>query len=395
MTALICGSLVITLSMGVRQVSGLFLRPVVDDLNFSREIFGLAVGLQNLVWGLTQPVAGLLADRLGARWVVVGAGVCYALGLGLAAVAPDSVLFVVGLGVLAGLGQSGTTFAVILAVIGRLTPPAQRSRWLGVGSAAGSIGMFVMVPATSILLDLIGWRSAMLVLVGLVAMTALLALGLDEAREPEAADPGAGGRGAVAVALADRDYWLLNLGFASCGFQLAFVATYLPTMLTDGALSTALAAGVLACIGAFNIPGTYLAGAAGGRYRKTRLLAVLYLARGAAMAGFLALPLSSASALVFAALFGLLWTATVPLTSGLVADLWGRRDMGLLFGLAMVGHQLGAFAGAWAGGFAFDRTGSFMPVWLVAIGLSLTAALCHAGLREQARPCALQAGAAG
>ncbi len=394
MTALICGSLVITLSMGVRQVSGLFLRPVTDDFNFSREIFGLAVGLQNLVWGLTQPVAGLLADRLGARWVVAGAGACYALGLGLAAVAPDSVLFVVGLGVLAGLGQSGTTFAVILAVIGRLTPPAQRSRWLGVGSAAGSVGMFVMVPATSILLDVIGWRSAMLVLVGLVAMTALLALGLDEAREPQAADTGTG-RGAVAVALADRDYWLLNLGFASCGFQLAFVATYLPTMLTDGALSTALAAGVLACIGAFNIPGTYLAGAAGGRYRKTRLLAGLYLARGAAMAGFLALPLSSASALVFAALFGLLWTATVPLTSGLVADLWGRRDMGLLFGLAMVGHQLGAFAGAWAGGLAFDRTGSFAPVWLAAIGLSLTAALCHAGLREQPRPCALPAGAAG
>jgi len=250
MIALACGSLVMTIAIGVRQVCGLFLRPVTGDLGFSREVFGLAIGLQNLVWGLTQPFAGLMADRIGARPIVIVTGCCYALGLGIAAVASDSIVFTLGLGVLVGLGQSGTTYAVILALIGRLVPDAQRSRYLGLASAAGSVGMFLMVPATSVLLDLVEWRTTFLVLAAIAATIPLLAVWLAEKRASAAMGVSATpASSAFAAATADRDYWLLNLGFASCGFQLAFIATYLPTILTEGALSMAIAAAVLACIG--------------------------------------------------------------------------------------------------------------------------------------------------
>ncbi|HKV00439.1 MAG TPA: MFS transporter, partial [Vineibacter sp.] len=366
--------------------------PVTADLGFSREVFGLAVGIQNLVWGLTQPFAGLVADRIGARWVVVGTGGCYAFGLGLAAMASDGALFILGLGILVGLGQSGTTYAVILALIGRLVPDAQRSRYLGVASAAGSVGMFAMVPATSVLLDRVDWRTTFVILAAVAASMSLLGLGLAEGRRPHGVGGGAAPIGsAFTTAIADRDYWLLNLGFASCGFQLAFIATYLPTILTDGALSVAIAAAVLACIGAFNIPGTYLAGLAGVRQPKARVLAAVYIARAAVVLGFLALPPSAPSAIIFAALIGLLWTGVVPLTSGLVADLWGRRELGFLFGIAFIGHQIGAFAGAWAGGFVFDRTGSYTLMWAAVVGLSLSAAAFHLMVRERPRPCALEA----
>jgi predicted MFS family arabinose efflux permease len=389
LTILLCGSLVIALSMGVRQVSGLFLRPVAIDLGLSREAFGMAVALQNLVWGLTQPIAGLLADRYGARPVVLACGAVYVAGLAVAALASNAVMFAFGLGVLGGLGQSGTAFAVVLAVIGRAAPAERRSAALGLGSTAGSIGMFVLVPATSALLDVLDWRNAMLVLSALLAATALAAWPLREPAPAGEAAPGAPAGVAALVAGGDRDYWLLNLGFAVCGFQLAFVATYLPIILVDRGLDIAVGAAVLAAIGACNILGTYLAGVAGGRWRKTRVLAVLYLARSAVIGAFLLVPLSAASAMAFGAAIGLLWTGTVPLTNGLVADLWGSRNIGFLFGIVYVGHQIGAFVGAWAAGLVFDRTGSFDLVWGAAIIAGIAAAGCHLLLDPSPRPLAL------
>jgi predicted MFS family arabinose efflux permease len=393
----ISGALVIALSMGVRQVSGLFLRPVAIDLGLSREAFGIAVALQNLVWGLTQPLAGLLADRYGARPVVLVGGLMYVAGLAVAALAPDAIVFALGLGVLGGLGQSGTAYAVVLAVIGRAAPATRRSLALGLGSTAGSIGMFVLVPATSALLDFFDWRGAMLVLSALVAGTALLAWPLKETGLAGAADgerAGVDAKMAAEAAAGDRDYWLLNLGFAVCGFQLAFIATYLPVILIDKGFDIATGAMVLAAIGACNILGTYLAGLAGGRWRKTRVLAALYVARAVVIAVFVLAPLSRVSVLAFGAAIGLLWTGTVPLTSGLVADLWGRRNLGFLFGIVYVGHQVGAFAGAWAAGLIFDRTGSFDLVWGAAIAAGLAAALCHLALDEVPRPLALAEGGA-
>jgi MFS family permease len=384
-----CAALIMTLSMGVRQVSGLFLGPVVFELGLSREAFGIAVALQNLVWGLTQPIAGLIADRYGARPVVIAGAVLYAAGMALAATAHDSVAFTLGLGVLCGLGQSGTAFAVILAVIGRAAPSENRSAALGIGSAAGSVGMFVLVPATGALIELLAWRNAMMLLAALLAVMLVLGLALGRERAG-AVEQQASGSAAIRAAGADRDYWLLNLGFAVCGFQLAFIATYLPTILVDRGLGLGTGAAVLAAIGAFNIVGTYLAGLAGGRWLKKEVLAALYLARAIAIGVFLLVPLSTTSAIAFGAIMGLLWTGSVPLTSGLVADLWGRRNLGFLFAIVYVGHQVGAFAGAWVAGLAYERTGSFDLAWIAAIAGGVIAALIHLVLQERPRSLALE-----
>lgn len=386
--ALVGGSLVIALSMGVRQVSGLFLRPVAMDLGMSREAFGAAVALQNLVWGLAQPLMGMLADRHGGRVVALGGGLVYVAGMALAATTTDSTMFTIGLGLLGGIGQAGTAFAVIFSVIGRVTPPEHRGMALAIGSTAVSVGIFTLVPIASALIDRYDWRPSMLILAAAIGAIPLLALMLREpARHAAAAAVSAGD--ALAATRADRDFWLLNLGFATCGFQLAFVSTYIPAMLADGGLGATAGAVVLATIGASNILGTWACGIAGSRWRKSRVLAVVYIVRAAAMIAFLALPLSLASAIAFGAVIGLLWTGTVPLTSALTADLWGKRHLGFVFGLVFVGHQVGAFAGAWAGGYAYDRWGSFDPVWFLAVAASLLAAACHLVLVERPRPIAL------
>jgi predicted MFS family arabinose efflux permease len=377
-----------TLSMGVRQVSGLFLGPVASELGLSREGFGMAVALQNLAWGLTQPIAGWLADRHGGRPVVIAGAALYAAGLAVAATASDGFSFTIGLGLLCGLGQSGTAFAVILAVIGRAAPDESRSMALGVGSAAGSVGMFVLVPATSALIDLVEWRGVMWILAALLATAIPLGLALGRV-EKVAAGHDASGIEALHAVGGDRDYWLINLGFAVCGFQLAFIATYLPTILLDRGFDLKIGAAVLGTIGLFNIAGTYMAGLAGGRWLKKDVLAALYLARAMAIACFLLVPLSAVSAIVFGAVIGLLWTGSVPLTSGLVADLWGKRNLGFLFAIVYVGHQVGAFAGAWTAGLAYERTGSFDLAWFAAIAGGVIAALLHFVLKEKPRQLAL------
>lgn len=386
--ALLGGSLVILLSMGVRQVSGLFLRPVAMELGMSREAFGAAVALQNLVWGLAQPLAGMLADRFGGRVVALAGGLVYVAGLALAAATQDGTTFMIGLGLLGGIGQAGTAFAVIFAVLGRATPPQHRGMALAIGSTAVSVGIFTVVPIASALIDRYDWRPSMLVLAAAIAAIPLLALLLREPARPQHAAPVSAGE-ALSATRTDRDFWLLNLGFATCGFQLAFVSTYIPAMLADGGLGASAGAAVLATIGASNILGTWACGVAGARWRRSRVLAVVYIVRAAAMIAFLALPLSLASAIAFGTVIGLLWTGTVPLTSQLTADLWGKRHLGFVFGLVFVGHQVGAFIGAWAGGFAYDRWGSFDPVWFLAVAASLFAAACHLVLVERPRPIAL------
>jgi predicted MFS family arabinose efflux permease len=383
-----CAALVMTLSMGVRQVSGLFLGPVASELGLSRGGFGMAVALQNLAWGLTQPIAGWLADRHGGRPVVIAGAVLYAAGLAVAATASDGFSFTIGLGLLCGLGQSGTAFAVILAVIGRAAPNESRSMALGVGSAAGSVGMFALVPATSALIDLVEWRGAMWILAALLATAIPLGLALGRV-EKAAAGHDASGIDALHAVGGDRDYWLINLGFAVCGFQLAFIATYLPTILLDRGFDLKIGAAVLGTIGLFNIAGTYMAGLAGGLWLKKDVLAALYLARAIAIACFLLVPLSAISAILFGAVIGLLWTGSVPLTSGLVADLWGKRNLGFLFAIVYIGHQIGAFAGAWTAGLAYERTGSFDLAWFAAIAGGVIAALLHFALEEKPRQLAL------
>jgi len=288
------------------------------------------------------------------------------------------------IGVLVGLAQSATAYAVVLGGIARATPPAQRSLALGIASTAGSIGMFTLVPLTEGLVTTTGWRWTLIVLAGLAASMPLLAVGL---KEPAAAATSAAAlprsQHILWTAVTQPGFWMLNAGFAACGFQLAFLATHLPSVLTSNGLSASSGAAALALIGLSNIIGTYLCGWLGVRFRKNKVLAWLYLARTALFVLFLALPASQASAMVFAVAIGLIWTGTVPLTSGLVGDIFGARHMGMLFGMVYLGHQFGAFAGAWAGGLSFDRTGSYDAVWAAAILMGLLAALLHWPIRDE------------
>jgi predicted MFS family arabinose efflux permease len=378
-------SLVIALSMGLRQVSGLFLVPVSQDIGIGRETFGLVIAVQNVVWGLAQPVAGLLADRFGPRWVALASGLAYAAGLGLAALATGPASLMVGLGILCGLGQSGTAYAVVLAVVTRTVPLAHRPVSVEVAATAGSLGMFLLVPLSAGLLDQFTWRTTFVIL-GMASLAMIAAAVW--LREPAAApcvNATAGAHDALGAVARDRDYWLISLGFSVCGFQLAFVATYLPAMVSDAGLPVSAGGAALGAIGLGNIVGTYLAGLASQRFAKRQVLACLYLGRAAAVIAFLSLPISSASVIVFGAGIGLLWTATVPLTNTLVSYLWGERHIGFLFGLVYVGHQLGAFVGAWSGGLAFDIAGDFRPMWFAIIAASLLAALCHITVSERPR----------
>jgi predicted MFS family arabinose efflux permease len=381
---LVCGSIVITLSMGFRQVFGLLLLPVTTDLATSRESFGLIIGLQNLLWGLTQPFAGLLADRFGSGRVVVVGGLLYVAGLGLGALSIGPGSFGLTVGVLVGLAQSGTAYAVVLGGIGRAAPPEKRSFALGIASTAGSIGMFTLVPLTQGLVLTVDWRWTLVVLATLAILMPLLAIGL---KEPAAAGAPPTqvlhARRALLTAVGHPGFWMLNAGFAACGFQLAFLATHLPSVLIGSGLTASTGAAALALIGFSNIVGTYICGMLGDRYRKNKVLALLYLARTALFVLFLSIPTSQASALLFAITIGLIWTGTVPLTSGLVGDIFGSCHMGLLFGIVYVGHQLGAFAGAWAGGLSFDRTGSYALVWFAAILMGMLAALLHWPIRDE------------
>jgi predicted MFS family arabinose efflux permease len=384
LVVLACGSAVIALSMGIRQVFGLFLLPVTADLDMSRQMFGLIIGLQNLVWGLTQPAAGLLADRFGTARVVALGGALYVAGLVLASISAEPGAFALTVGILIGLAQSGTGFAVVLAGIGRAAPAHMRSLALGIASTAGSVGMFTLVPITQGLVATLEWQATLLVLAALAFAMPLLAGGVREAPAAEmpSSEP-TSVREAIYAAARHPGFWMLNAGFAACGFQLAFLATHLPSVLSDAGLGASAGAAALALIGFSNVIGTYLCGVLGGWYRKKKVLAVLYLARTALLAVFLSLPMSQASAMLFAATIGLIWTGTVPLTNGLLGDIFGTRYLGMLFGIVYVGHQLGAFAGAWAGGFAFDTTGSYALVWIGAMLMGVLAALLHWPIRDE------------
>ena len=384
LVSLAVGSIVITVSMGIRQVFGLLLLPVTMDLGMSREAFGLVVGLQNLLWGITQPFAGLLADRFGAGRVVAVGGLLYAAALLLGSFSTGALSFALTIGLLVGLAQSGTAYAVVLGAIARATEPDRRSLALGIASTAGSIGMFTLVPLTEGLVSESSWRWALIGLAALAALVPLLAIGLREPAPTTALEAQApASRNILAIATMQPGFWMLNVGFAACGFQLALLATHLPSVLTGSGLTASTGAAALALIGLSNIVGTYICGLLGARFAKNKVLAWLYLARTALFALFLALPVSPVSAMLFAASIGLIWTGTVPLTSGLVGDIFGARHMGLLFGIVYLGHQFGAFAGAWAGGMSFDRTGSYNAALIAAILMGLLAALLHWPIRDE------------
>lgn len=378
----LAGAVVVTLSMGVRQAFGLFLTPMGLDLNIGREAFGLAVAVQNLLFGLLQPFVGAWADRHGAGKVTAVGAVVYIAGLLVASWAAGLFGVMLGFGVLVGLAMAGCTFTVVLGAVGKAVPEGKRTLAFGIVTAGGSLGQFLVVPAAQGLIDWLDWRLALVVLGGLIALIAPLALGLAGKPAAQGAGDGPPLKEALREAAAHPSYWLLNLGFFVCGFHIAFVGTHLPAYLRDEGLDPGVGAMALALIGLFNILGSALWGAWGSKRSKKRLLALIYALRGVAIIGCMLAPVSPTSALVFAAAFGFLWLGTVPLTNGLVAVIYGVRNLSALGGIVFLSHQVGAFLGAWLAGLAFTAWGSYDAVWAASVALAFMAAAVNLPIRE-------------
>jgi MFS family permease len=377
LVVLVCGGLLMTLAMGVRHGFGLFLQPMTLAHGWGRETFAFAIALQNLVWGFAQPFAGMIADRHGAGRVLISGAVLYVLGLALMTQAATGLGFSLSAGVLVGLGLAGTTFGVVYGVIGRAYPPERRSQALGIAGAAGSFGMFALLPFAQSLLSGLGWLSALLILAAAAALMGPLSAALVEERRAAAAGPQQSLREALREAAGHRGFWLLCWGFFVCGFQVVFIAAHLPAYLADLKFGPEAGMLALALIGLFNILGTYGAGWLGGRFTKKYLLSGIYLLRGAAIIAFLALPISTGSVYLFAAAMGVLWLSTVPLTNGVVSQIFGVKYLATLFGFVFLFHQVGSFLGVWLGGYLYDLTGSYQVVWILSIGLSAVAALLN------------------
>lgn len=383
---LICASAILAISLGARHSFGLFLQPVSMAGDWSREVFAFAIALQNLIWGLSQPVAGLMADKVGAGKIIVAGCILYAVGLLVMAHSQSQPVFILGAGVLVGLGLSGTTYPLVLGAVSRATSPERRSLTLGIAMGGAAFGQFIMLPGALAGIEILGWSGALVAMAIITVAILPLAVPLSE-RDGSVARTGAdemtAGR-ALRVALGHRGFQLLALGFFVCGFQVVFIATHVPAFLSDKGLSASVGSTLLALIGLLNIPGTYYAGLWGGRVRKPKLLALIYSSRAVAIAAFAFLPVSHWSAYVFGAAMGLFWLSTVPLTNGTIASLFGVTNMSMLGGVIFLAHQIGGFLGGWVGGLLYDRFGSYDDAWSLAIGLSLVAALLNVPIREQA-----------
>uniref|UniRef100_UPI000A015113 MFS transporter n=1 Tax=Azohydromonas lata TaxID=45677 RepID=UPI000A015113 len=328
------------------------------------------------VWGLAQPFTGMVADRYGSRRMVVAGLLCYAAGLLLMSLAPTPAAFTLSAGLCIGMALSGTAFGTVYGALNRLVVPQQRSWAQGMAGAVGGLGQFLVLPLSQGLIAQLGWAGALAALSLLCALLLPCAKPLND--HPATAGPGQQRlSSALREAFGHRGFWLLNLGFLACGFQLAFIAAHLPAYVLDRGLSARHAVAGLALVALANVAGTYVLGGLGGRYRRKHLLAGVYLARSLAMAAFVLLPLSPWSLYAFCAVMGFLWLGTVPLTNGLVLQVFGVQYIATLFGFVFFGHQLGAFLGVWLGAAVFDATRSYDVIWLAGIGLGLLAALLH------------------
>lgn len=366
-------SLVLTLCMGMRQSLGLFQRPLANDLAISASAFGFAMALQNIVWGASQPFIGMLADRFGARPMLVLSSLVYAAGLLVAGHGGGVFALDGGFGVLAGIGVSGTGFGILIGVVARAVPEHRRSQTVGAVAAAGSLGTLLIAPLAQMLIAQFGWRASLLVFACVALAMAVLSLGV--APQTIVAGPARDGdrsvRSAVGEALTHPGFLAMTVAFFACGFQLVFIGTHLPAFLAYCGISPAVGATALGVIGLCNAIGTYAIGLLGARFSQPRLLAMIYLLRTAVIVTYLALPITAGSTLVFAAALGLLWLGVAPLVSGIVGRMFGLQHFSTLYGIVFFSHQLGSFCGALLGGLAYDLTGNYVLAWasLIAIGL--------------------------
>ncbi len=381
---LLCGALILTLSMGIRHGFGLWLQPITQAQDWSRETFSFALAVQNLAWGVAGIFAGMVSDRFGAFRVLVTGALCYALGLVGMAMSTSSLAFLLTTGVLIGVAQAGTTYAVVYGVIGRNIPAEKRSWAMGIAAAAGSFGQFLMVPVEGLLIGWSGWQSALLILAASALLIAPFALFL---REPAFAANRALPRDqsigqALREAFGHTSFKLLMAGYFVCGFQVVFIGVHMPSYLRDHGLAPQVASFALALIGLFNVFGTYAAGVLGQRFQKKNILVFIYLSRAVVIALFLLAPLTPLSVYLFSAVMGLLWLSTVPATNAAVAQIFGVAHLSMLSGFVFFSHQIGSFLGVWLGGFLYDRNGNYDVVWIIAMVLGVVAAVINLPVRE-------------
>jgi MFS family permease len=382
----LCGCLISMLSFGPRSTLGLFLTPQSQANGWGRDVFGLALGLQNIIWGIAQPFAGMLADRYGSLRILCAGGVLYALGLALMSYATTPLLLDVSAGGLIGFGLAGCSFSLVLGSFGKLLPGEWRLLAFGAGTAAGSFGQFLYAPVTVSLMPIVGWQETLVIFAATMLLVLPLSLplataGLEQSTGKEAAQQSL--TQSLVEAFSHRSYNLLVLGFFTCGFQLAFITVHMPAYLVDRGLSTDVGGWTIGVIGLFNIIGSLASGWLGNVMPKRYLLSIIYLLRALAILAFIIFPITAFSAIMFGACMGLLWLSTVPPTNGIIALMFGTRWFTTLAGFAFFSHQVGSFLGVWLGGFVVQRTGSYDAVWWLAILFGFLSAVINLPIVEK------------
>ncbi|WP_343728174.1 MFS transporter [Duganella sp.] len=382
---LLATGVVLTLAMGVRHGFGFWMQPISQANGWTRETYSLAQAMQNLMWGAFGPFAGMAADRFGTMRVVLVGALCYALGLVWMAVVTQPTMFVLGTGVLVGLGLACTAFGAVSGIIGRVAPPEKRSWAFGISGAASSFGQFMMMPVEQQLISAVGWQNAFYILGALIVLLMVpMAFYLREPSVAHAHGPQQSIREAASEALGNRSFLFLVAGYFVCGFQVVFIGVHLPAYLKDqGIGNPSVAVLALALIGLFNIFGSYYAGKLGGRFPKRYLLSTIYFSRSVVISLFLLAPLMPLTVYLFAAAMGVLWLSTVPLTNGIIAGVFGVKHMSMLAGIVFFSHQLGSFLGVWLGGYLYTSTGSYDIVWGIAIALGVMSGLINLPINER------------
>jgi len=386
------GCLIAMLTFGPRSAMGFFQIPLLEEKGWDRTTFGLAMAIQNLLWGLGQPVFGAIADKFGTARVLVASAVFYAAGLVVMAVAPSPFWLHFGGGVLVGLGIAAGSFGIILAAFARNVPADKRSIVFGLGTAAGSSGMFFFAPISRTMIDTLGWSDTLIGMAIMMAIIPVAAIALrgkpQTSSEHDAVDQSI--REALAQAFGHKSYLLLTSGFFVCGFQVAFITAHFPAYISDLGLAERWAVIAIGSIGFFNIIGSLASGFIGQRYSKPIFLSLIYIGRSIAVTIFLLVPATPVTVTVFSIVMGLLWLSTVAPTNGLVAVMFGTRYLGMLGGIVFFSHQIGSFLGVWLGGYLYDVYGTYDPVWWLGVALGLFAAIVHWPIREEAAPAVAQ-----
>ncbi len=387
---IVAGCLVAIVNFGVRSSFGLFTAPISEAHAWPREIFSFGLALQNLLWGIATPLAGALADRYGAARVIMVGAITYAVGTCLMAIADTPLLFHLSAGIMVGIGVAMSSFGIVMAALARIVPPEKRSWAFGIATASGSLGQFIFAPLGAALISAYGWQNALMILGASTLLIVIFAVPLlvqnSSATQLNKDEADITMRQAIGGAFGHRSYVMLVAGFFVCGFQLAFITVHLPPYLAEHGIAKEFAGIAMGAIGLFNVLGSYTSGIIGGKFQKRIPLSVIYVLRSLSIIGFIMLPITTTTTLIFTATMGFLWLSTVPLTMGLVTVMFGTRYMATLYGFVFLSHQIGSFFGVWLGGRLYDMYGNYDVVWWLSIALGFCAALVNLPIKETRAP---------